>query len=113
DSAHFPIQYAFHVCNVRCVKHHVVVLVVIMDKRGPTLRWQPLPQPSRYLLYFRKIMSLGTVVALDPSAHLTLEITFRLAQIHQSDGRVIQAVQVGERVNERAAERSSHFRCER
>src|SRR5437016_4948618 len=65
-------------------------------------------EPTGNLLYLWQFMGFGFVIAADPAMHLARHITFRLAQIAQADGVVIQRVKLNKAINKRFVEFAGH-----
>ncbi len=68
--------------------------------------WHLVAQPCLYRLPGRRIGGDGAFVTIDPAADLPLYITFRLAQVAEATGLVVDVVQVDELVDEALAQRS-------
>ena len=67
DGAHLPIEYSHNFSDVTRIQHHIVVLVVVVDKRSSRRARNVLLHPLGYLFHFRMILGLRAVVALDPA----------------------------------------------
>src|ERR1700693_2437344 len=75
-----------------------------MNQRDGVCGWRVVLHPVRNFLYFRIIVCLGTVVALCPTADLSLQVSVRLTKIGKSRGCVIHTMQANEIVDKRFAE---------
>src|ERR1700691_6076413 len=66
-------------------------------------------EPAGHLVNGRPGIGLGLLVALNPSVHLPLHVTFRLAQFAEPSGLIIERVEPRKIINERKSQLSKRF----
>src|SRR6202007_1090273 len=71
----------------------VVVLVVVVDERSASGGRDVLLHPRGYFFHFRIIVRFGAVIAFGPATNLTFEVALRFAEIGESGGGTIKAME--------------------
>ena len=82
------------------VEHRVVDAVVTVDDRGTRLLGQGLRQERDQPFHLGDVVGLRVAILPRPPCHLALEIIARFAEIGEVGGAGVDAVQLGERVDQ-------------
>ena len=106
DGRHLPVEYSGDLGDIGGVEQDVVELVVVVNQRRSTVRRKVFRQPLGDAVYLGDLIRLRTCVTLDPTRDLAFDITIGLAEIGQTDGGVVDRVQICQVVDERLAQLS-------
>ena len=110
DGRQFPVQHAHHTEIVGRVEEDVIEPIIVVDERRTAFRRHVGFQPCDDVLEIRHVGGARIAVAPRPALHLPLDIAFRVAEIAEAEGAVIERVQAAVSVDEPLAQQADAFR---
>ncbi|MNZ69755.1 hypothetical protein D3C78_880660 [compost metagenome] len=102
----FPVQHADDLHRVVRIQDHIVEAVVVVDDaRRRVVGGHFVVEPGLDRLPLWRVRGQGFFITVAPALDLPGDIAFRLAQVGQAAGRVVDTVQFNQLVDEALAQR--------